>query len=38
VAPALISSKRIEGVLGWRPEVDFETGIQELLDSAADPG
>ena len=37
VAPALISSKRIESVLGWRAEVGFESGIQELLEAPPDP-
>lgn len=37
VAPALISSKRIESLLGWRAEIGFDSGIQELLDAPPDP-
>ena len=36
VVPALISSARIGKMLGWFPEVTFESGIAELIDSLAD--
>jgi UDP-glucose 4-epimerase len=36
VAPALISSARIGELLGWFPQVTFDAGIAELIDSLAD--
>jgi UDP-glucose 4-epimerase len=36
VPPALVSSVRIRELLGWVPEVSFEAGIGELMDSLAD--
>lgn len=38
VAPAVISCSRVESMLGWRAEVDFEAGIEELLDADPDLG
>lgn len=37
VAPSRVSSRGIESVLGWRAEVDFDEGMEELLDAAPDP-
>jgi len=37
VAPALVSSRRIEELLGWRAEVSFESGIDSLIESLPDP-
>ena len=36
VPPAIISSARIKEALGWIPDVTFEAGISELIDSLAD--
>ncbi|HUP17841.1 MAG TPA: NAD-dependent epimerase/dehydratase family protein [Acidimicrobiia bacterium] len=36
VPPAMVSSDRIRELLGWVPEVSFEAGIGELMDSLAD--
>lgn len=33
VPPALVSSKRIEDLLGWKPQVSFADGLDELLES-----
>jgi len=33
VPPALVSSERIGGLLGWRAEVPFERGLSELMEA-----
>ena len=33
VPPAQVSSKRIEDMLGWRAEIPFEVGLNELMDA-----
>ena len=33
VAPALVSSERAGELLGWRPTVTFDEGLEELMDS-----
>lgn len=33
VPPALVSSERIGEVLGWKPEVSFDDGLSELMES-----
>lgn len=34
VPPALVSSQRIRETLGWRPQVSFEKGLDELIEDA----
>ncbi|MFV2001284.1 MAG: NAD-dependent epimerase/dehydratase family protein [Acidimicrobiia bacterium] len=36
VPPALISSRRIGEVLGWKPRVSFTEGLSELMESVTD--
>jgi UDP-glucose 4-epimerase len=36
VPPALISSQRIGEVLGWKPEISFDEGLSELMESVTD--
>lgn len=37
VAPALVSSRRIEELLDWRAEVSFDSGMDSLIESLTDP-
>jgi UDP-glucose 4-epimerase len=36
VPSAVVSSARIEKLLGWVPEVTFDAGVAELIDSLTD--
>jgi UDP-glucose 4-epimerase len=36
VPPAIVSSARITETLGWVPEISFDAGVGELMDSLAD--
>jgi UDP-glucose 4-epimerase len=36
VAPSYVSGERAAEILGWRPEVDFEKGMHELLGATRD--
>lgn len=38
VPPALVSAERAETVLGWRAQVPFERGLDELISSVAGDG
>jgi UDP-glucose 4-epimerase len=38
VPPALVSAKLADEVLGWRPEVPFERGLDELISAALNEG
>jgi len=38
VAPSYVSGARASEVLGWKPGVDFETGMRELLEAPRDLG
>ncbi|MFN2486946.1 MAG: NAD-dependent epimerase/dehydratase family protein [Acidimicrobiia bacterium] len=37
VPPAVISSSRIQELLGWSAEISFEAGISELIESMPEP-
>jgi UDP-glucose 4-epimerase len=36
VPPALVSSEKIREVLGWKPEVSFSDGLNDLMESVAE--